>query len=366
MTSSEPERLVETYRGLDIGVFPPQRFGTLGRETACLAIVSRADEVVFTISVGVSNTLSAILGETADVLAHRFALRQVHGLIDLGRYEVGGEYELTFGEHWDPIGKDSATSDESISREVLEAAERMVRSEASTNQIPELDVDGFAQVLEIDPKRVRELLVLMEIEGLIEAHATTLSRGLRGGELRITSAGLAAIKSLRDSEGGEVGPGSGFRTVVFTDLVGSTEVLRRLGDETGRAAFRDVEQTIEDLCKTHEGRLVKHMGDGSLLTFASPRSALRFSLAVQDALADRSLRLRIGMAAGEPIEEGGDIHGAVVVQASRIMDLAGAGDILVSDAVRQLLLGKGFSFESEGEYQLKGLDEPVKVWRARR
>lgn len=81
-------------------------------------------------------------------------------------------------------------------------------------------------------------------------------------------------------------------------------------------------------------------------------------------MAESSLRLRIGMAVGEPIEEDDDIHGAVVVQASRIADLGGAGDILVSDAVSQLLLGKDFVFEAEGDHKLKGFDEPVKVWKA--
>ena len=70
-------------------------------------------------------------------------------------------------------------------------------------------------------------------------------------------------------------------------------------------------------------------------------------------MAKSSLGLRIGMSVGEPIEEDGDIYGAVVVQASRIADLGDAGDILVSDAIRQMLLGKSFLFEVEGEHELK-------------
>jgi len=207
--------------------------------------------------------------------------------------------------------------------------------------------------------------MLMEREGLIEGYAETFGRALTGGAFRITASGLRAHRSLRDGTQGDVEFGSEYRTVVFTDLVGSTEALSRLGDDAGRTAFRDVEHSIEDLSRSHGGRLVKNLGDGSLLSFASPRSALKFALAAQGAMAESSLGLRIGMAIGEPIEEDDDIHGAVVVQASRIADLGGAGDILVSDAIRQLLLGKGFVFEAEGEHELKGFDEPVRVWKAR-
>jgi class 3 adenylate cyclase len=71
------------------------------------------------------------------------------------------------------------------------------------------------------------------------------------------------------------------------------------------------------------------------------------------------------MAAGEPIQEDGDIHGTVVAQASRIGDLGGAGEVIVSDSVRQLAAGKGFTFEPKGEVSLKGFDEPERVWKVR-
>jgi class 3 adenylate cyclase len=69
------------------------------------------------------------------------------------------------------------------------------------------------------------------------------------------------------------------------------------------------------------------------------------------------------MAAGEPIDQDGDLYGAVVHQASRVADQAAAGEIVVADSVRQLALGKGFSFEPAGETALKGFEEPVRLWR---
>jgi class 3 adenylate cyclase len=100
-----------------------------------------------------------------------------------------------------------------------------------------------------------------------------------------------------------------------------------------------------------------------LVAFSSTSDALAFALTLLEAMAESPLELRIGMAAGEPIREGGDLHGAVVHQASRVADQAGAGEIIVADTVRQLALGKGFAFEPAGEHTLKGFDEPVRLWR---
>jgi class 3 adenylate cyclase len=156
---------------------------------------------------------------------------------------------------------------------------------------------------------------------------------------------------------------AGFRTVVFTDIVGSTEYVRRVGDEAGRAAVRELEQKVAALAADHEGRVVKNLGDGSLVSFGSNSSAIAFGLEVQDKCSDGPLQLRVGMAAGEPIQEDGDIHGTVVAQASRIGDLGEAGEVIVSDSVRQLAVGKGFDFAPRGEVSLKGFDEPERVWK---
>ena len=155
---------------------------------------------------------------------------------------------------------------------------------------------------------------------------------------------------------------SGFRTVVFTDIVGSTEFLQRVGDLEGRRIVRDLESQVAATAAEHGGRVVKNLGDGSLVSFGSNSAAINFGIDVQRR-ADADLRLRIGMSAGEPIQEDGDIHGAVVAQASRIADLGDAGEVVISDAVRQLAVGKGFTFESKGEVTLKGFDVPVAVWR---
>jgi class 3 adenylate cyclase len=171
----------------------------------------------------------------------------------------------------------------------------------------------------------------------------------------------AVVQFLQPAAGGL--PSSSMQTIVFTDLVASTSVLGRLGDEEGRQAFRQVETLVAELADSHDGRLIKNLGDGSLLTFESTAGALRFALGLQDQMRSNDLRLRIGLAVGEPIQEEEDVHGSVVVLASRIADLADAGDVFASDAVRQLTIGKGFDFEGVGEVPLKGFDQPIPVWR---
>ena len=179
-----------------------------------------------------------------------------------------------------------------------------------------------------------------------------LAAGIAGSQLQVVdgtlvpywadrAATLQAIDALLKPETlTDQSTGSSFRTVVFTDIVESTDYIRRVGDEAGRAAVRELEQQVASLAADHEGLVVKNLGDGSLVSFTSNSSTIAFALDVQDKCNDGPLRLRVGMAAGEPIQEDGDIHGTVVAQASRIGDLGDAGEVIVSDSVRQLALGK--------------------------
>jgi class 3 adenylate cyclase len=206
--------------------------------------------------------------------------------------------------------------------------------------------------------------------------ARKLTAGIPDSQLRIVNGKftpysadrtlvLEAIADiLQPRDGRTSAPVSSFRTIVFTDVVGSTEFVRRVGDEEGRAAIRRVEVLVSELAEEEGGRVVKNLGDGSLVLFGSNSSAIRFALAIQDHVTgDGVLQLRVGLAAGEPIQEDGDIHGAVVAQASRIADIAHAGEVVVADSVRQLAVGKGFHFETAGDVLLKGFDEPTAVWR---
>jgi len=156
------------------------------------------------------------------------------------------------------------------------------------------------------------------------------------------------------------------RTVLFTDLVGHTQMMSRLGDERGRAVLREHERITREVLKAHGGTEVKTMGDGFMASFGSVTRAVECAIAVQRAFAERnSSSVRVGLNAGEPIEEDGDLFGATVILASRIAAKADGGEILVADTVRGLCSGKGFLFADRGEFVAKGFEEPMRVYEVR-
>jgi class 3 adenylate cyclase/pimeloyl-ACP methyl ester carboxylesterase len=164
---------------------------------------------------------------------------------------------------------------------------------------------------------------------------------------------------------------SGVRTVLFTDIVGHTEMMRRLGDEKGREVLRQHERITREALKAHGGSEVKTMGDGFMASFSSATGGLACAVAIQRAFAQQNetasetVRVRIGLNAGEPIAEDEDLFGAAVIRAARIAALAQAGEILVANVVRELAEGKGFLFSDRGEIVLRGFDDPVRLFEVR-
>ena len=166
--------------------------------------------------------------------------------------------------------------------------------------------------------------------------------------------------------------GGGLRTVIFTDLVGHTEIMSRLGDERGRRLLREHERLTRDALHDHGGREVKTLGDGFLGSFDSVSDAVECALAIQKrfeawnaspvAAELATMSVRVGLNAGEPIDEDGDLFGSTVILASRIAAEAGGGEILVANSIRELCLGKGFDFSDRGLLEPRGFSEPVRVW----
>ncbi|HEY8767344.1 MAG TPA: adenylate/guanylate cyclase domain-containing protein [Dehalococcoidia bacterium] len=158
------------------------------------------------------------------------------------------------------------------------------------------------------------------------------------------------------------------RTVLFTDLVAHTEMMQRLGDERGRDVLREHERITRDALKQHGGVEIKTDGDSFMVSFASVTAAMDCAVALQRAFskhnetASEPVIVRMGLNAGEPIEEAGDLFGSMVILASRIAAKAEGGEILVADTVRGLCSGKGFLFADRGEFVAKGFEEPVRVY----
>ena len=162
---------------------------------------------------------------------------------------------------------------------------------------------------------------------------------------------------------------SAFRTIMFTDIEGSTALTERLGDSRAMDLLHTHDNLIRDALKSYDGREVKHMGDGFMNCFPTASGAVGCSIAIQSALATHAknteewpIRVRIGLSAGEPVEEHRDLYGAAVQMASRVCSLAQPTGILVSNVIRELSIGKGFSFADRGEAELRGFKEPVRLY----
>jgi class 3 adenylate cyclase len=160
-------------------------------------------------------------------------------------------------------------------------------------------------------------------------------------------------------------------TVLFTDIVGHTEMMQRLGDTEGRDVLREHERITRVTLNAHGGAEVKTMGDGFLASFGSVTAAMECAIALQRAFASYTaampepLHVRVGLNAGEPIEEDGDLFGSTVILASRIAAQAGAGEILIPETVRGLLSGKNFLFSDRGEFLPKGFEDGVRLFEVR-
>jgi class 3 adenylate cyclase len=161
------------------------------------------------------------------------------------------------------------------------------------------------------------------------------------------------------------------RTILCTDIVGNTDLLQRVGDDAWRTVLRAHEHITRTALREHGGTEVKAMGDGFIASFDSATQAVRCAIEVQQAFAtynetaDHDIAIRVGLNAGEPIEENDDLFGTAVTMAARIMGRGAGGEILASDVVRGLVAGKGFAFVDGGEFVPKGFDEAVRTWKVR-
>jgi class 3 adenylate cyclase len=159
-------------------------------------------------------------------------------------------------------------------------------------------------------------------------------------------------------------------TILVTDLVGSTDLRSRLGEDAADRLHRLHERLLRDVVEGHNGLVVKGLGDGVLASFAGAADAVAAAVAAQQAIESHSKRnpderlvLRVGLSAGDvTVEEDGDRIGTPVIEAARICAAAAGGQILAAELVTLLTRGRGgFRYLPVGELELKGLPEPVAV-----
>ena len=144
-------------------------------------------------------------------------------------------------------------------------------------------------------------------------------------------------------------------TVLFSDIVGSTEQATAVGDRAWAARLEQHDRAIDRQLARFGGHLVKRMGDGVLATFDGPARAAQCGVAIRDALRQLGIDVRIGLHTGEVERRGDDVAGIAVHLAQRVQAKARPGEILVSRTVVDLVVGSDLHFVDRGEYELKGL-----------
>jgi class 3 adenylate cyclase len=159
-------------------------------------------------------------------------------------------------------------------------------------------------------------------------------------------------------------------TVMFTDMVGSTDMTQAQGDKAAQYVVRRHNTIVRNALAQHSGKEIKHTGDGIMASFSSAASGVEAAIAIQRAIGkhnaqspQQALHIRIGINAGEPIEEEEDLFGTTVQLAARVCARCDADEILCSNVVKELASGRGLVFESLGAQELKGFKEQVVLYQ---
>lgn len=195
---------------------------------------------------------------------------------------------------------------------------------------------------------------------LIQVEPEVAEAMIGGGEVNPAGAVLVAgdVKTLDTC----------IRIILFTDIVGSTSLTQQLGDAAAMALVRLHDDVVQDALISTAGRKVKHTGDGVMASFASAPDAVRCATRIHKDLARRSgkhaaqaLKVRIGAAAGEPVEHKGDFFGSTVQLAARLCAYAQPEQVVVSSAVVEMCAGEDLRFLDLGELALKGFEQGVRA-----
>ncbi len=266
---------------------------------------------------------------------------------------------------------------ESTSQQAVQAAWRAQEGYAVTALLSEVQ----SPTLVLHRRQLRELS--SDVARRLASQIPNARLALLEGKSWVPFAGdiEAALRAIYEFLGedvppAEMGQASSFRTVLITDVEGSTALTQRLGDAKARELLREHERMVREALKAHGGSEVKTMGDGFMASFSSATKALECAIVMQRAFAEHNesaeepILVRIGLNAGEPIAEDdpdgrSDLFGTAVNLAARIAAKAEGAEILTSDTVRGLVAGKKFLFADRGEASLKGFDESVRLFEVR-
>jgi class 3 adenylate cyclase len=175
---------------------------------------------------------------------------------------------------------------------------------------------------------------------------------------------LAAVERFLTGAHTPPEPDRVLATVMFTDIVGSTETAARLGDRAWRELLARHDELSRVQLARFRGRAVKSLGDGFLATFDGPARAIRCALELRDAVHELGVELRAGLHTGECEAIGDDVGGLAVHIGARVGALAAPREVLVSNTVKDLVVGSGIDFADRGEHALKGVPGTWRLWAA--
>lgn len=234
-------------------------------------------------------------------------------------------------------------------------------------------VDSVA-VLGTKPEQARQFLDKMNEYLSNPKYMGMIEQGREAMTAQMSGDGSAARKleraldswNTREDKGG----GSSTIAVMFTDIVGSTNMTQTHGDAAAQEVVRRHNRIVRAALTQYNGREVKHTGDGIMASFANVASAVEAGIYIQrkvnaeNANAKIPLGLKIGINAGEPIVEDDDLFGTTVQLSARICDKASNYQILVSETVKGICQGKSMAFVARGTREMKGFKEPIPLYEA--
>jgi class 3 adenylate cyclase len=154
-------------------------------------------------------------------------------------------------------------------------------------------------------------------------------------------------------------------TVLFTDIVGSTEMAAERGDKVWRELLDRHDRAVRRQLERFGGREVNTSGDGFIAAFDGPGRAIQCACAIRDAVGAFGIEVRAGMHTGEVETRGDDVAGMAVHIGARVSALASGGEVLVSGTVKDLVVGSGIEFDDHGEHELKGVPGAWHLYRVR-
>jgi DNA-binding NarL/FixJ family response regulator len=272
----------------------------------------------------------------------------------------------------DPRARAAAAIDAAlgIMAELASEGERRVTATAAVS-------DGLAEVGAFRLTRDGERRWLYGVEGDPVDRASEIARGATEAGLMVAGDAAPAVSErfrLEPVEGGwfrvgdpeesRAAPARMIRTIVVTDIVGSTRIVERVGDQAWTELSAEHDRATRDELIVFGGEEIDTTGDGFLASFETPERAIRYALSLMRRLGDLGLRIRVGIHTGEVDYTAGRARGIALNVATRVAERASSTEVLVSATTRELAAGSGLLFTDRGEHTLEGVTEPRRLYAA--